>query len=199
MLVLRGGLRRAVALFAVGVCSAAGVFIVDAAPAVAEAEIIHRPEGVKATELIADNWAGSIEHEVEYREPAGNYYYTIGLGPGGDGTYEYTDECEEGNLFENCKGLHTVINQNTEAPLPKGYLKFEHQGIDSLYHGKHTATYSRYAWAPAEKESELYGSENGVNRTDAVATPANRSTAPPATRRRRRPISRLAGAGRHSP
>lgn len=157
---LRGGLRRAVVLFAVCVCSVAGLFIADAVPAVASGEVVHRPEGIKAKDVIADNWAGSIEYELEYHEPAGNYYFTSGLAPGGDGIFEYTEECEEGNLFYHCKGLHTVTDQDTEGIIPKGYLKFEHQGIDSLYHGTHTVTNYRYAWAPAEKESELYGSEN---------------------------------------
>jgi hypothetical protein len=39
----------------------------------------------------------------------------------GDGTYEYTEQCGKGTILEGCEGLHTIIDQNTEGEVPKGW------------------------------------------------------------------------------
>jgi hypothetical protein len=133
----------------------------------ASAEVVKKPEGIKEEELIADNGAGRIEKTVPFTMPAGYYqnepYGEYGsTGNGGDGVYEYTEECEEGNIFEHCKGLHTVVNQNSAYPLLPGYTRLEHLGIESDYLGERTVTIWRYAWKPmSEPEQETFGSGSG--------------------------------------
>ena len=89
---------RSVRMLALLVCCVAALLSVGVASAFAEASISHRPEGIKEYEKIADNWSGNVEREPEYNEPPG--YYLEEVGTSGDGTYEYTEECEEGNIFE---------------------------------------------------------------------------------------------------
>jgi hypothetical protein len=144
-------LRRSICVLALFVCGAAVLSSVGAASARAEGFISRRPEGIREREKIADNPSGTIESETEYAEPPGNYYYTPGLGPGGNGTYEYTEECEEGNLFDDCKGLHTVVDQNSEGEVPKKFTKLEHLAIESEYDGRRTVTSFRYAWKPIKR------------------------------------------------
>jgi YD repeat-containing protein len=149
---------RSVRVLALFVCCVTALFIFGVAPAIAEEHIVSRPNGIKEHELIADNYSGTIESEPEYMEPAG-YYMSggEGLGEGGDGTYEYTEECAEGYIGHECKGLHTVIGQNSEGTLPSGFAKLEHLEIESLYMGRRTVVYYRYGWSPA---SEFLGEEN---------------------------------------
>ena len=153
-----GGPVRFVRLSAVLVCGVALLWIVGVASADAEQYINHKPVGIKERELIADNSGGTIEHEPEYSEPPGYYAETPDIGgTGGNGLYEYTEECEKGNIFEHCEGLHTVVRQNTEGKLPPGFIKLEHILIESDYQGKRTVDIDRYAWKP---ETELLGEEN---------------------------------------
>ena len=135
-------------------CSAAVLLIVGVASATAEV-VTHKPAGIKEWEKIADNTEGHNERETAYYEPGG--LYVEGSSGGGDGTFEYTEECEEGYIDHECKGLHTVINQNSEGELPPGFIKFEHLVVESDYLGRRTVAIFRYGWSP---ESGLLGEEN---------------------------------------
>jgi RHS repeat-associated protein len=151
-------MRRSVGVLALFACGAALLMTVGVASADAEQYINHKPGGVKEHELIADNSGGTIEREPEFTEPPGYYAETPDIGgSGGDGLYEYTEECEKGNIFEHCEGLHTVVRQNTEGKLPHGFTKLEHIIIESDYEGRRTVDVNRYAWKP---ETESLGEEN---------------------------------------
>jgi RHS repeat-associated protein len=143
---------RLARLMAVLVCVAAALSIVGVVPAAAEVEITYRPQGIHEKEVIANNIEGKIESEPVYTEPPGFYAITSGIGGGGGGEYEYAEECEEGNLYKECKGLHTVIRQNTAVELPKGFIKLEHLFLESMYIGVHTVVYFRYGWSPLTED-----------------------------------------------
>ena len=153
---------RAARLLAVMVCGVVALSTVGTVSAFAEVYISHRPEGVASGEEFADNYWGEREYGrfIEYIEPPGYYYETIGLGGGGDGVYEYAEECEHGDIFEHCEGLHTVVKQNTEATLPKGWVKLELRTLETEYRGIRTVLYNRFAWKPEGKESEHFGTDN---------------------------------------
>jgi YD repeat-containing protein len=140
----------------------AALLVVEAAPAFAEETISHRPEGIKEHELIAHNYGGTTESEPEFNEPPGYYVENAVSGDpgGGDGVFEYTEECEHGNIFEHCEGLHTVINQNSEGTLPSGFVKLEHTVVDTDFEGYHGVANYRYGWKPDLRENELFGPGN---------------------------------------
>ncbi len=167
-------MRCSVRVLALFVCGVAVLLGVGATSARAEAFISHRPTGIKEHELIADNFGGTIESEPEFNEPPGNYYYTVGLGPGGNGTYEYTEECEKGNILEGCEGLHTVIDQNSEGEVPKKFTKLEHLYIETDYRGQRIVTKVRYAWKPTKRR-------RGVRRREGfgLGNPAEKNVSHP--------------------
>jgi YD repeat-containing protein len=155
-----GGLRL-VRLLALFVCGVAVPAIIGVAPALSKS-ISYMPEGIHEHEDVALNYGGNREREPEFSEPPGYYVenYVEGDPGGGDGIYEYTEECEKGNIFEHCEGLHTVIDQNSEGILPSGFVKLEHAVIDTDFEGYHSVANYRYGWKPGEKESELFGPGN---------------------------------------
>jgi RHS repeat-associated protein len=149
---------RSIRLLAVVVCAMGALPAVGGASASAEETIVHRPEGISEHAKIADNWSGIVESEPAYSEPPG--YYVEGFGGGGDGGEEYTEECEKGNIFEHCEGLHTVVDQHAEGPLPSGFTKLEHLEIESEFEGYRTVNLYYFGWKPEPKESELFGPKN---------------------------------------
>lgn len=154
---------RPVRLSSVLVCGVVLFLFVGVGSAFAREEgIEYRREGVKEYEEIADNFWGNIERKTEFTEPPGYYVNGAVEGDtgGGDGIFEYTEECESGNIFEHCEGLHTVINQNSEGLLPSGFIKLEHLVIDTDFEGYHGVVNYRYGWKPESKESEMFGPGN---------------------------------------
>jgi RHS repeat-associated protein len=150
------------ALSTILVCGVVVLLVVGVVPAFAGESVAYKPEGIHAHELIALNWGGRVESEPEFSEPPGDYVENAVEGDpgGGDGLLEYTEECESGNIFEHCVGLHTVINQDSEGVLPSGFVKFEHRVIDSEYEGYHIVVIYRYGWKPGPRESEQFGPDD---------------------------------------
>jgi hypothetical protein len=93
--------RRPVRLSSVLVCGVVVFLCVGVGSAFGEESIEYRSEGIKEYERIADNFYGNNERETEFTEPPGYYVNgAVGGDPGGgDGLYEYSEECERGNIF----------------------------------------------------------------------------------------------------
>ena len=143
-------------LSAVVICGAVALMSVGAVPASATMTISYKPKGIEETELIALNYSGTIESKPVFTEPPGNYVEAAveGFAGGGDGVYEYTEECEKGNIFEGCEGLHTVINQNSEGSLPAGFIKLEHTVVETDFEGRHSLAKYRYGWKPGPNKKQ---------------------------------------------
>jgi RHS repeat-associated protein len=151
-------LPRIARMFGLVVCGGLALLLMGL-PARAFAEkgsIVRYPEARKEHELIADNWGGNVEREPEYVLPAGAYDVFPSLGGTGDGIYEYTEECEHGEILKECEGLSTVVTQNSEeSPLPKKFVKLQHLTIESDYHGRRTVTENRWAWKPSKRRRRV--------------------------------------------
>ncbi len=143
-------LWRSVRVLAVLMCGALVSISVVAVPA-ASASIRSYPEGRVLFAKIADNYGGNIEREIEYKEPAGKYYFGEEGYEGGDGHLEYEEVCEHGNIFEGCEGLHTVVTSNIEGKPPKRFEKREHLSIEDEYRGVREFLFARFAWRPAKR------------------------------------------------
>jgi hypothetical protein len=160
-------LRACIGVLAFIACGFAVLFAIGVAPAdAAEPNIMRAKKPVVWHEQIADNSRGEVESTPEYVEPAGYYASFEALG-GGDGGEEYREECETGNIFESCVGLHKVVRKNTEGELPKGYIKLEHLASESEYEGIRTVVKGRFAWKPDRRRpgpriTELLGLANSA-------------------------------------
>jgi hypothetical protein len=143
--------------------------------------VSEKREGIAGREKIADNFGGDIESEPEYTEPPG-YYVEDGHVGGGDGIYEYTEECETGNIFKECKGLHTIVNQNSEGYLPSGFTKLEHRQIETDYEGSHTVAIYRFGWKPFPEcpsvKADSPGTVGARSTPEATACPPVGAPAP---------------------
>jgi RHS repeat-associated protein len=134
-------MRRSVCMLALFVCGFAVFLTVGVRSASAES-VAHYPGGIHEVELIADNWAGTVESELPFSEPPGYYAENAEVGGGGDGLYE----TQNGG-----------VTQNLEGHPPSGFIKLEHLIVESDYHEKGILSYYRYAWKP---EGESPGEEN---------------------------------------
>lgn len=142
---------RLVRLLAVLACGVVALLVAGVVPAFAETFISHRPEGIHEEEVIADNFDGNVEREVEFNEPAGKYAYTVGDGPGGAGAGGYEEYCEKGNIFSECEGLHKTETSGPTGEIPKGYTTLSHVGVETDYMGKRAVVIYYYAWKPTRR------------------------------------------------
>ncbi len=140
---------------------------VRAAPATAaEPEINHYKTPVReGPDHFGNNWEANPEPELEHvwYYPAGSYVWFHSLG-GDDGYDRHVEECETGNLFASCVGLHSH-DEKVEGALPKGYTKLEHLAEEDEYHGIRTVTTLYFGWKPGRRRhgprrSEMLGLAN---------------------------------------
>jgi RHS repeat-associated protein len=142
--------RLAVALIACFCCVLVG--LAGAAGSAHADPVTCYPEGLSEHEKIADNRGGEVESEPHFTMPGGCYAVTEGGGfGGGDGVDEWNEECEKGNIYEECVGLHTVVTVFAEGVLPKHFVKLEHLVIESDYRGVHGVVIDYYAWRPSKR------------------------------------------------